>query len=488
MTKGGGSSDSRGHETNVLLVVLDSVRAKNTTLHGYSRSTTPFLETFAERATVYSQARSPGTDSITSHISMFTNEHVEEHGATENTTSINNDRTIWRYLARKKGYATGLFTPNAVIANASNLHEAFETTKSARFSPLNNRDSRLYKNAYDPSANLVPSKFTHLRRCAAHDRPIRSFLNCSSKFVFPRIKRVAETLWEDEYRKLPGDTYISAFLDWMRSVERPWAACLNLLDAHVPYAPRDEFDLWSDGAYKKRTGEIIRNENWELLRETIDYYDACIRQLDDFLNTLVDRLETRGSLDDTLLVVTSDHGLGFGESSHLYPEVKMMRKKWGLHEVLTHVPLVVKYPGQDTPAVRDEVASLTNFPTVVRRVLNDDDGDPFVDEGYALASTARLFENEVYHYRNVDFVEKCVGPWKAVYENDSGDVVKYMIRDGEGVVVRIPDAQSATIVEGDATSKVWEYYDAMTSSGTQTGTSEISEELSAHLRDLGYHK
>jgi hypothetical protein len=149
---------------------------------------------------------------------------------------------------------------------------------------------------------------------------------------------------------------------------------------------------------------------------------------------------------------------------------------------------VVKYPGQDTPAVRDEVASLTNFPAVVRRVLNDDDGDPFVDEGYALASTARLFENEVYHYRNVDFVEKCVGPWKAVYENDSGDVVKYMIRDGEGVVVRIPNAQSATIVEGDATSKVWGYYDAMTSSGTQTGTSEISEELSAHLRDLGYHK
>lgn len=115
----------------MLLIVLDSVRARNTSLHGYSRTTTPFLEAFSERSTVYTQARSPSSYSIASHVSMFTNMHVEEHGAVENTATIDINRTIWSELASEHGYATGLFTPNPVIADASNLHKAFITTKTA---------------------------------------------------------------------------------------------------------------------------------------------------------------------------------------------------------------------------------------------------------------------------------------------------------------------------------------------------------------------
>lgn len=65
---------------NVLLVILDSLRARNTTLSGYRRETTPFLSELAESATTYTQARAPGSRSLPSHASIFTGHPPQEHG------------------------------------------------------------------------------------------------------------------------------------------------------------------------------------------------------------------------------------------------------------------------------------------------------------------------------------------------------------------------------------------------------------------------
>ncbi len=419
---------------------------------------------------------------------MFTNMHVEEHQAVENTASIDVDSTIWREIASNYGYATGLFTPNAVIADASNLHEAFDTTETARFSPLKYMDWQLFADAYNPMSNLERSKFEHVTASLLHDQPIRSALNCASAYVFPRAKSVFGALFQEEYRKLPGDKYISAFLDWEGSTGAPWAACINLLDAHAPYHPLEEFREWSTGSYVKRTDEILTDGRWDLLREAIDHYDACILQSDQFVAHLLDQLEDRGTLDDTLVIITSDHGLGFGESSHLYPEVKMARKKWGLHEVLTHVPLLVKYPGQHTSTIENRVATLTNIPRLIRGVIGEKTGDPLVDDGVALSSTGRLFEHDAPLYHQVEFLEKCIGPWRAVYENSEGMARKYMVRDGDDVIVEIPDAQSATVVDGDAKAMVHDNFSTLNESGISRGTNEISEELTEHLRHLGYHE
>lgn len=224
---------------------------------------------------------------------------------------------------------------------------------------------------------------------------------------------------------------------------------------------------------------------WDLLQETIDHYDACILQVDSFVEHLVDQLEARGTLENTLMIVTSDHGLGFGESSHLYPEVKMARKKWGIHEVLTHVPLLVKYPGQESPVSKDKVATLTNIPQLIRSVISGDDTDPLVDDGIAISLTGRLFEDEVDAYSDVDFIQKCIGPWRAVYENGDNGVRKHMIRDGDGVVVEILDAQSSKVVDRDAHTMVREHFSTLSEFDIKTGKNDISEELSEHLRHSG---
>jgi arylsulfatase A-like enzyme len=140
------------NRTNVLLVVLDSVRAKNTSLHGYERETTPFLSSFADRSTVYTQARAPGTHSIASHVSIFTGAHVEEHRARRHIAQIDPSRTVWRQLRTEFGYNTGLFTNNRVVSNASNLADAFEHVHEPDY-PLakrleNHVDGTVLKRAY----------------------------------------------------------------------------------------------------------------------------------------------------------------------------------------------------------------------------------------------------------------------------------------------------------------------------------------------------
>jgi arylsulfatase A-like enzyme len=104
--------------TNVLLVILDGVRAQNTSIHGYHNETTPFLSSFVERATIYEQARSPGVESLSSHTSILTGYHIPEHGITSSDCHLSDGELIWEQL-QDKGYKTGVFTENPFLTKGT---------------------------------------------------------------------------------------------------------------------------------------------------------------------------------------------------------------------------------------------------------------------------------------------------------------------------------------------------------------------------------
>jgi arylsulfatase A-like enzyme len=140
-------------------------------------------------------------------------------------------------------------------------------------------------------------------------------------------------------------------LDWLdhREPDRPFFAFLNFFDAHLPYDPPAPFDTLF-GPRRRATSFAERldrrlegRDKWDLspddLETEVRMYEASIAYLDDRLAMLLDSLEARGVLDNTLIVVTSDHGEAFGEhdafehGSNLYFEQ-------------THVPLVLALPGR----------------------------------------------------------------------------------------------------------------------------------------------
>jgi arylsulfatase len=124
----------------------------------------------------------------------------------------------------------------------------------------------------------------------------------------------------------PGTVYKALFADWVSQRDGPWAACVNLMDAHLPYTPKDRFNRWGDG----RLLDIQESTpgKWELTcsdtgwweRKAIEQlYDGTILQVDSVVEEIIGTLERSGELDDTLVIVTSDHGEGFGELSQTPP-------------------------------------------------------------------------------------------------------------------------------------------------------------------------
>ena len=198
-------------QPNVLLVILDSVRAKNTSLHGHGNRTTPFLESLAHEARVYNQARAPSIHSVASHASIFTGLHVPEHKVQAHESQLDPKSTIWRELSDDWGYETGLFTPNVVVTLSSNLSESFNTVDG----PRGDVSYRIFEKALSPmDVEGHQTKSEYLRRSFNSDAPIRAILN---GLYFLHGGSTSE---EDESAMV----YVNSFLEWVSSVDGQWAA------------------------------------------------------------------------------------------------------------------------------------------------------------------------------------------------------------------------------------------------------------------------
>ncbi|PSQ46184.1 sulfatase [Halobacteriales archaeon SW_7_65_23] len=497
---------------NVLLVILDSVRAENTSLHGYERETTPFLEGFADRATWYRQARAPGIHSIASHVSMFTGAHVEEHRALHHTAQIDLEETVWRDLAAE-GYATGLFTNNRIVSNASNLGEAFDHLYTPEYSLAkrleNTLGNPLVERTYFRIADTTARVSEGIQSGPAPLRAAASAAGSAADWIG------GLTGGDDDgdgdgsddgaggFKTEYGGTFTDAFLEWEDQQDGPWAACINLMDAHSPYEPEPEFDKWGSEADREAQDsgmpsvrETLADRGWDRLAALEPLYDGTIRQADAVVRELIADLERRGALSETLVIVTSDHGEAFGEASRVDPDLRLREHKWGIHEVLTHVPLVVQYPGQETGRTVDEVVSLTDIPAVatdldaavgVEGGDASEDRDPFVTGGPVLASTFRLPESKVAKYRSVDGVERFVGPWRAVYETREDAVRTFASRGEDHVTADVEFNGDATVVSRDRHDRVTGAYGRLEASDVVTEeTTEIDDDLEDQLEHLGY--
>ena len=319
---------------NVLLVVLDSVRAQNCSLYGYRNHTTPFLETLASESTVYTQARAPATWSLPSHISLFTGIETHAHKVTVHDR-LQPGATVFETLA-DRGYTTGLFSENGFLtSHGSGIKHAFETVEAA---------PSTYDDRFDTTAvNPAPDGFY----------------------------------------------FAAAFDAWRQGCDGPWAACVNLMDAHRPFEPRPAYDTWGTEFGRELQQTLPTRWEWVFHGQERPYwelqaleqlYDGGIRQVDAILNRIVSRLRATGALAETLVVVCGDHGDGFGDPGQLPGEPPAVSHIVPMTESLLHVPLLVRPPGGTSGRRCHHPARLTAFPSVVRETVA---GRP-PDRGFAV--------------------------------------------------------------------------------------------------------
>ncbi|QLH78919.1 sulfatase-like hydrolase/transferase [Halosimplex rubrum] len=471
--------------SNVLLIVLDSVRARDAGLYGYQRETTPFLETFAERATVYEQARAPGIHSIASHASIWTGHEVEEHGLSRHEDELAAGTTVWEDLD-DRGFETGLFTTNVVVSHASNLAAPFGTVVADEFT---DPTEKLFESAHGPGDVRDHEGLAgNLSRCLDDDEPLKALANSVHHVYRKRRGGTGDSL--------DSTGVLDRFESWREDTDGPWAACLNLMDAHFPYEPDDRFDLWGDDRLrefqaaleKPPSYEYTHGRPWWQLETARHLYDGAVRQADARVERVVDGLDRAGALDDTLVVVTSDHGEGFGEHSALVPAARLVDHSWGIDEVLTHVPLVVSYPGRSDGERVERPVSLAEFPSVVEDVLaGTADPASFARDGPVVASTFRLLDRDAGTFDDSEAdAADYRGPWRAVYDYDDGVVRKSARRGDSAAAFEVPDAQHVCPADGDAAARVASVFGELEDAGVKKGAGAVEAGVEDRLSDLGY--
>lgn len=451
---------------NVLLLILDSTRARNTNLYGYHRRTTPFLEQFAESATIYEQARAPAGRSLPSHASIFTGYLPQEHGLHTIDEKLATDTSIFEELA-EQGYETGLFTDNPYLADLdTGLANGFDTI-------FNNKD--LFEEGLSPSAFVEHEGVRYidfLRESVASDKPLKSLLNGVSwmaKWRFPTLLPQGTVFTK-------GFTYADQFKEWRSSLdeEQAWAACINLMDTHVPFRPMDTYNKWqtadSEKVYKKAdTENVNKTERWKhVLLE--NRYDGTIRQADAVVESIVTSLDDGGVLDDTLVIVTSDHGEGFGERSPRHDN-PIIGHGDGVDEELLHVPLLVKRPNQTSNETVRSPVSLADTPTAIRSVI----AGGSCREPY-------LTDDEVMAGGREDGADVDV-----LYSPHDGGVKKFVRAASGSITVCIPAMTAAYQVSDSIPDSVEKRMEELsTESVTETTDSELSKATEKQLTALGY--
>lgn len=480
---------------NVLLVILDSVRAENTSLHNHVHDTTPFLSEFVESgATLYTQARSPGAWSLTSHTSIFSGLHVEEHQVTSAEQKLAPERSIFAQLSAE-GYDTAVFSENNWITSVDvGLKEGFDEVFGHENKPFPN--------------GITPTEFVaregrglyvkYLRECLTHDHPLESLGNGVAtklvtdypKFAPPFLKASA-----------PADTYVDRFVNWVDARDGPWAACLNLMDAHIPYLPDPEHDRWG-GKRARAIQDGIKDYKWEFaggrkpwwqLEVCKSLYDGGIHQADSAVKRLVDHLDARGELDKTLVVVTSDHGEGFGEASYLRPGVRIAEHGAAIHDAVMHVPLVVRFPGQDERAVVDDPATLTQFPSVVDAARDGTwEADAFVPRDGPVISSVMPIDRptEERAGKYLDDLSAYTATARAVYDTDDRGRIRISLtwRDRSGIV-EVPNERTDFVVDGSGRARVEEVFEDISPRDVRVdtgGVDAMDDQTYERLRDLGY--
>ncbi len=337
---------------NVLLLVLDTVRWKSLSLSGYERPTSPDFDDWAREGIQFADATVTSPWTLPSHAGMFTGLYPHELEAGFKTPLESTPQTLAESLA-ELGYATAGFSANRRYGSEEfGLGRGFTRYVDYRISP---------------AQILISSSIW------------RSIL------WRPRVQEALN--YYDLYGRANAATINRELLDWIDETDRPFFAFVNYYDAHDPYLPPPPFDRrFTDDPRRGRPANVDGKPPAESLGPERDMYESMIAYLDSQLGALRDSLASRGLLDRTLLIITSDHGEQFGEHG-------MSGHGNSLYSPLLNVPLLLASPQKIPAGVRiEEPVTLRDLPVTIMYLATGSK-----NSGFPGSPLSRFWDGEVGH-------------------------------------------------------------------------------------------
>jgi len=331
---------------NVLLIILDTVRAANLSLYGYGRETTPNLKTFATGGVRFDQAFSAAPWTLPSHASLVTGRWPHELTADWVTPLDGQYPTLAEFFTRH-GYLTGGF-----VANVGYVAREFGMARG----------------------------FSHYQ-----DYPITVATILQSSSIGRKIDRsqqLRKLVRSDQHMvRVPAPTINGGLLDWLdENGKRPFFAMLNYYDAHGPYLPPAPYDRMFDPKGRPNNYSALHRylsrpsptpPAAAMIEREMAQYDGALAYLDHELGDLFRELERRGMLNNTIVIVTADHGEEFGEHG-------VFDHGNSLYRPAVHVPLLIVAPGHAPAGTRVGAAvTLRDIAHTLAELVTPGESNPF---------------------------------------------------------------------------------------------------------------
>lgn len=300
----GCSREAPSSGPHLLLVTIDTLRADHTGLHGYERDTTPRLRDLAAQGVGFDTAYTVMPSTGPSHATMFTGLYPATHGVLWNGMRLGDDQETLAEILATAGYHTAGVVSSFPLSASWGYSQGFAE----------------FLDDFDPaSASITQRRWNDQQVVGGFDQRAD--------------ETTAEAIrWLDE--------------TWDRS--RPFFLFVHYFDPHGPYQ--------APGAFATR----FRPQHPDALTDTIARYDGEILYADHAIGRLLAYVEASGLDEQTLVVVTADHGEGLMQHGHLEHGIH-------LYEEAVHVPLVFRWTGTLAGGrVLDQPASLIDLlPTLL---------------------------------------------------------------------------------------------------------------------------
>jgi arylsulfatase A-like enzyme len=475
---------------NVALIVLDAVRTDHVSCYGYSRSTTPNLDAFASANTRYATVVAPGVWTFPSMATMFTGLYPSQHGMNRADRPVPPELRLLAERLHDAGYRTGGFSANPYVGRMYGFDRAFE----------------VFREFWGVSGNGGRSGMS-------------GALNGAYQWLWPRVRSTvkrSQTLTRAYQRYLRrrieahdkgAAALVDAAVEWIGQARRgrqPFFVYAHIMEAHGPLAPPSRHvRRFMDEPAMARAREVnqaataymaganpLDDESMNLL---LDLYDGSISYSDEALGRLLDALG-----DDTVVLITADHGNSFGEHG-------ILDHFFSVHQTLASVPLAVRHPGIPTGVVERPVGTIDITPTILEVAGLDSAGlagislcaetDPrpclvteFVDPPLERFDRFHRFDPVAFR-RDLRGLRR--GDHKYIWSSDGRDELYDLRKDPRetmnlvdtepGLLASLRKLHDAWLLETSAGMAA-----ANAASGAASGDFEVEEDVAQTLRALGY--
>ncbi len=410
-------------DSNIVLVFLDGANALR-----LSPTTTPVLEALADDSIVFDNAVSQAVYTIASIGSVLTGQYPERHQSVSFADKLRDDVVTFPALLAENGYRTAGFSGNAVASKTFGLDQGYE-----------------------------------------------EFFQ----------------IWERDDYTGHGDSVLVAFRDWLGGVgEDRFFAYVHFREPHFPYNPPAPFDtkfgtsdLFPEGMADWPVVEALNMQaasgtapTREVLERVRALYEGNFAYVDDLIGQLMSCLEDQGLDDDTVVIVTADHGEALFEHGYIGHNTQ-------LYEESIRVPLMVKLPGQLPRRVDDIVELIDLAPTILElagvhvpesmqgRSLLHPDAD-------RVAFTRTVWQRARYSARN--------DRYKLIWDSRTGVTELYDLESDPGEAQNIYGER--TFVSGHLEQRLltWLRDQEALRAGVSPDRAEMTEEERRRLESLGY--